>query len=434
MNRVLLRCFMVIVCASLVGCSTGGKSAKGVRDEELTTVRYLTSNLESEGTVKILTDISKEYEEVNPHVKLEYYYVGQSGLRQRIQLLAASNDLPTMFSFESGRPLRNLMSEVLDLEQTFKDLGIYEKLNPIAVNLLKQQTHGEGLYALPLELNIEGFWYNKEIFARCGIEEPHTWEEMLLAADLFMKKGIQPFSVAGKEKWPITRLIGGYAVRKYGPDVMESVENGEMKVTEPGFVEAAQTVYDMSKKGYFGPDANKIDLQSSIDLFLQGQAAMFYSGSWELRDFNNPIRNKLGANGIGYFNIPLVKDGRGTLDEFPMNAGLTNSFAKGTYTPEVGEWMKAVFNQYGDRAMKDSGLITGFKVEHMPAQIPPLTQMVQEKIDSAKRAILWFEAGFDSKTQSIAWDNAQLLISGDSMTAQTYMGELQRAIDVQQGK
>lgn len=431
MKRLRIHVLIVTICLAIVGCSSGGNPTTGMKDEEVTTIRYLTSNLESEGTVKVVSDISEEYTKVNPSVKLEYYYVGQSGLRQRIQLLAASNDLPTMFSFESGRPLRNLKGEVLDLEQTFKDLGIYEKLNPVAVNLLKQQTHGEGLYALPLELNIEGFWYNKSLFAKLGMEEPRTWDDMLRAADRFINNGIQPFSVAGKEKWPITRLIGGYAVRKYGPDVMESVENGEMKVTEPGFIEAAQTVYEMSKRGYFGGDANKIDLQTSIDLFLQGQAAMFYSGSWELRDFNNPVRNKLGANGIGYFNIPLVKDGIGTLDEFPMNAGLTNSFSKAAFNPKVGEWMKTVFSEYGDRAMKDNGLITGFKVEHMPAQVPPLTQMVQEKIDSAKRAILWFEAGFDSKTQSIAWDNAQLLISGDGMTAQSYMEELQKAIDAQ---
>ncbi|WP_436235247.1 ABC transporter substrate-binding protein [Paenibacillus sp. LjRoot153] len=420
--------------ATLVGCRAEETHSTVPKEDELTNITYITSNLESEGTVKVITDLSAEYTKVNPNVKLEYNYVGQSGLRQRIQLLAASNDLPTMFSFESGRPLRNLMSEVLDLQKTFKDLGIYEKLNPIAVNLLKQQTHGGGLYALPLELNIEGFWYNKSLFAKYGIEEPRTWDDMLQAADLFIKNGIQPFSVAGKEKWPITRLIGGYAVRKYGPDVMESVEKGEMKVTAPGFVEAAQTVYDMSKKGYFGPDANTIDSQSSIDLFLQGNAAMFYSGSWELRDFNNPVRNKLGSEGIGYFNIPLVKDGSGTLDEFPMNAGLTNSFSKEAFNPIIGEWMKTVFSQYGDRAMKDSGLITGFKVEHMPAQIPPLTQMVQEKIESAKRAVLWFEANFDSKTQSVAWDNAQLLISSDSMTAQSYMEELQKAIDVQLSK
>ena len=47
----------------------------------------------------------------------------------------------------------------------------------------KSKEKGDGLYELPVELNIEGFWYNKKIFADNGIAVPTTWDEVLKIAE-----------------------------------------------------------------------------------------------------------------------------------------------------------------------------------------------------------------------------------------------------------
>lgn len=403
--------------------------------EQEVVIHYLTVQQENEGWPLIIGGLTKEYQADHPNVQWEYENVPQTDLVQRIQLLAGSDSLPLMFNYESGAPLLDLVNsgQVLELEQTFKDLGIYEELNPGAVSLLKGLVNDVGLYALPLELNIEGFWYNKQIFADNGLEVPTTWGEMLQAAETLSQAGIQPFAVSGFQKWPITRLINGYVMRKYGYDVMARVAAGELKVTDPGFIEAAQVVQDMGLKGYFGEGVNTLDYGPAQDLFLQGKAAMFYMGSWAVRDFNNPEVNKIGEDNIGFFNIPLVEGGAGTLGDYSINAGLTTSFSKAKYeeNPEgIGDWMKFVFSNYGDRAMSELGLITGFRVEQMPAEVPPLTQMTVEEINKVENGAPWFEARFNAKTQSVATDNAQLLIMGD-MTPEEYMTELQKAIDEQ---
>ncbi|CAN7370074.1 extracellular solute-binding protein [Paenibacillus sp. LjRoot153] len=438
MKRVIITVLLSAALSMFVGgCGLFSLSAKnesslGSNKREEKTIRYLTTA--RGGAAKVIEDLSKEYEKTDSMVNFRFETVAQVDLRQRVQLLAASNDLPTLFSFESGRPLQNMLNEVLDLEKTFKELDIYDKLNPAAVKLLKEQIRGGGLYALPLEMNIEGFWYNKKIFADNNLSEPTTWDDMLKAADILKQQGIQAYAVAGKDKWPITRYIGSYVIRKYGPNVMDRVSKGEIKVTSPGFIEAAQVVQKMNNEGYFGSNVNTVDIKSAKDMFFQSKAAMIYTGSWELRDFNNPVINKIGTENIGFFNIPLVKDGMGTLDDYAMNTGLTTSFSKAAYDSTVGDWMKAVFSSYGDRAMNDLGMITGFKVETMPKEVPPLTQMVQKRFDSAKRGALWFEAFFDSKTQLTAWDNAQLLVAGSTYSPEMYMFKLQNALDEQYQK
>ena len=419
----------LIIIAVLSAC--GYKPAQETIEQHSSQIiMYLSSNKENEGSARIISELAREYQAANPEIKFKFENVAESNLNQRVQLLAASNDLPVLFSYQSGKPLLDLIHSdaVLDLEEAFSELGMMNQLNPAAVELLKSYANGEGLYALPLEFNIEGFWYNKEIFKQHELQVPQTWNELLQASEILHTSGVQPFAVAGKDKWPITRLINAYAIRMYGADVMERVDKGEMSLTDEGFVEAVDTVQQMALKGYLGSRINTTDMETSLNAFLQGKTAMFYMGSWQLRAFNNKDQNHIGEESIGFFSIPLVEGGTGTLDEYPVNAGLTTSFSKAAYTPEVGKWMKYVFERYGDRAMNDLGMITGFQIQNTPEDLPPLTRLVQEKITEAKKGALWFEARFNTSAQLLAWDNAQLLMTNEDYTAIQYLTELQEEL------
>ncbi|MBB6694799.1 extracellular solute-binding protein [Cohnella xylanilytica] len=420
----------------LASCSAGGiglEGGKTIVSDKARVIRYVTSDLEFMQP-RLISDRAREYEKSHPDVKYEFENVGTSDLLQKIQLLAASNDLPDLFAYESGRPLERLSDNgyVLDVEKAFAEIGLGDELNPAAVKLLKSMTRSQGLYALPLEINVEGFWYNKKLFAKYGVKEPKTWDELLQAAERFRTAGVQPFALAGAQKWPITRLINGYVIRVYGYDAMQKVDRGELRLTDPGFVEAASVVQKMALRGYFGDHVNTTDMEEAVNRFLQGQAAMYYTGSWSLRDFNDPAKNRIGTEQIGLFNIPLVAGGKGTTDDWLLNAGLTTSFSAASYDDTMKKWVKAVFEDYGDRAMKEKGVISGFKVDRMPASLPSLTQLAQTTIESVKNGALWFEALFDTDAQAVAWDNAQLLVMNADYTPRMYMEELQAAIDRQQ--
>src|SRR5690606_33849869 len=148
---------------------------------------------------------------------------------------------------------------------------------------------------------------------------------------------------------------------------------------------------------------NTVDLNGAASLFLQGKAAIYYSGSWSLRDFNDPAQNRIGADAIGFFNVPLVPGGKGTLDDWMLNAGLATSFSAAAFDDTMKDWMKNVFGEYGNKATSQMGFLTGFQVEETTAALPPLTQMVQRKLDEVKNGVLWFEALFGPEAQTVAW-------------------------------
>lgn len=375
-----------LLAAALTGCAkTDADKIAAAPSAEAIPVLYMTAGNPSSGSTGIIGELAAEYAKTHPDFKFRVENVQNNDLSQKMQLLAASNDLPAMFSYQSGEPLLDLIRSgaVLELQGTFERLGIADRLNLVAVDLLKRMTDGLGLYALPLELNIEGFWYNKTLFARYHLDEPRTWDEMLRAAGVFKNAGIQPFAVAGKDKWPITRLINAYAIRKLGADAMERVYRGELKLTDPGFVEAADAVQHMAQAGYFGQDPNTVDIGSAMRSFTEGQAALIYTGSWSIRDLNKTVEGRIAPAEIGFFSIPLAAGGLGALDEYPVNAGLTTSFSSEAYDERLGDFIKYTFARYGQRAMDELGLITGFKADTTGAGVPPLTRMVQSKLDRA---------------------------------------------------
>jgi len=394
-------------------------------------IGYVGILAEDEGFAKIVNELSAEFAAEHPGVTYKYENVPLADVTQKIQLLAGTNNLPTAFNFDTGDALAALIEsgQALELEQPFRDAGVYEKINPAALGIARSLDKDGSFYALPLELNIEGFWYNKQLFADNGLEVPTTWDEMMAAAEVFKANGIQPFAVAGKEKWPLTRLMNAYAQRKLGFDVMEQVSAGTISITDPGFLEAAQVVQDMGMKGYLGDSPNTLDYGTAQDLFLQGKAAIFYMGSWALRDFNDPEKNKIGAENIGLFNIPLVAGGKGTLDDWNINIGTPTLLSTAAFDDSalVAEWIKYVFSNYGDRAMGELGMITPFKVENMPDNVPALTQSTLKLLDSAKNGSKWFEAYFNSEASTVAGDNIQLLVTGD-ISPEDYIAEIDQAL------
>ena len=111
--------------------------------------------------------------------------------------------------------------------------------------------------------------------------------------------------------WPLTRIMGMYIFRNVGPDAMAAVRDGDAKLTEPEYVAGAQALADFAEAGYFGEGFSTRDGDTSSNMFLTGEAAMTYDGSWLLSAINDPERNKIGGENVGFMPFPEVDGGKG---------------------------------------------------------------------------------------------------------------------------
>jgi len=415
------------LAALLAGCSTSTGSSS-TNSNGSVSIEFLSVQQAGTGWPLVLATITDQYAKSHPGSTFKVNFVGTpTQMVQQIQLLAGQGALPVLYNTPAADLLAQLAKngEVLDLESTFHQLGVYNELVPSAVTLLKKVFSGP-LSALPFELNIEGFWYNKQIFAQNGLQPPQTWDELVQIAASLQQKGIQPFAASGKQGWPLTRLVGNYIFRSLGPDALQSVQSGQAKLTDAAYVAAAQAVANLGKQGYFGKGVATLDYMPAVDLFLQGTAAMLYMGSWELRDFNSPTVNKIGASNIGFFPFPNVTGGVGNSGQTPMNAGQPTSVNKAKYNADVGKWLAYMAQNYGDVALQREGAVTGFVVHHPPANLDALTSLVIAQIKQVTQPVLWFEALFSTKAQNISQQNAALLVT-NAMSGSNFMAAIQQA-------
>ena len=183
-----------LALTACAGGGTGGGSANGG-------FSYLgqTQNTSIVGTLDVLAgDQCAAADEAAP---LKTDAIDGTTWDQQLQLLAGQGALSNM-SMAGGTP--SLMQEfidagqVLNLTETFDELGIKDRVLPAAESTIKALYGGGDLYALPTEFNIEGFWYNKQILSDNGIDVPATWGDLVDAAATLDAGGVQPFIAAGK--------------------------------------------------------------------------------------------------------------------------------------------------------------------------------------------------------------------------------------------
>jgi raffinose/stachyose/melibiose transport system substrate-binding protein len=413
--------------ALLAACGGGGTSTAGTTGGNLA-IHFLSVQTAQQPWPTILSAITSTYAKTHAGTTFTVDYVPQNTLLQKVQLLAAQGALPVLYNTPQPDTVAQLVKngEALNLDATLQQLGVSDQLVPSAVSLLKK-VYGTPLNALPFELNMEGFWYNKQIFSQNGLQPPTTWDGLGQIAAKLQAKGIQPFAASGIQGWPLTRLIGNYLFRKIGPGALDDVKSGKAKLTDPAYVEAAQQVANLGKKGYFGKGVATLDYTPALDLFLQGKTAMIYMGSWALADFNNPSETTIGVSNIDYFPFPNVVGGVGTIDQMPMNAGQPTSVNKAKYNAAVGQWLAYVVQNYGDLALQKQGAVTGFVVHNKPANLPALTTMVVDQIARVTEPVLWFEALFSTKATNTSQQDAAPLVTG-AMSPASFMAAVQQAL------
>lgn len=395
-------------------------------------IKILTIWAEDNDNGIILNKICDNYKkEVNPNFSWEYEMVASDNLTQKIATLAASNDLPDMFAYESGAPLKTLIDsdKVVNISKTVDTLGCGESLNEAAVTLLKDLSGTPDIYDLPLGLNVEGFWYNKALFEKAGCTVPGTWDEFEAVLSKLKDAGITPLTTGGADKWPATRLINAYAVRSMGNDVMTRAADGELQYTDEGLVKAADKVGEWAQKGYFGEGITTVDSNTAGSMLMNGKAAIYYNGSWFTQNLSDQSQNPAGDEGIGFFNVPVVDESVSPITAYSMNCGNILCLDKKKFDQSSAWFLKYFIENMGNLAMEEINSVKGYTYDVEPGNMNAYTKLVLDELGKAKEGFSWWEAKMPAEISKTAQENVQNLLNGD-MTGEEYMQSIQDIYDM----
>lgn len=305
---------VAMVATMAVGC--GGKKTDGDSGSSKGGDKFVYWAMwsEDEPQAKVIKDAIAKYTE-DTGVKVDVQFKGRNGQREGLQPALDAKQNIDLFDEDVNRVNGTWGKYLMDLEDMAKDYEAEhgnETLFKIARNAYGQTHDGDDtLHTIPYQPSIFGFFYNKTLFDKAGVEGvPTTWEEMDAACAKLKEAGITPITA---DDAYMTSFIGMHLARYIGQDGVKSLVTGEasndVTVTwdDPKVLAAAESFADFADKGYFSKNiaTNKYPAGQNQE-FAPGEAAIVICGSWLPNEAKESVADDLEW---GYFNYPSVPDG-----------------------------------------------------------------------------------------------------------------------------
>jgi raffinose/stachyose/melibiose transport system substrate-binding protein len=430
--HTLVLVLVLLVVAALVGCS--GSDKAGSESDSKKTIKFM--HLWPAGSSKqqnlIVTDIIKQFEAKNKGVKIELEVLENEQYKNKIKVLSSSNELPDVgFTWAAGYMTPfvkgNLFAELDDvLNDGLKDSFVSGTTEAYA---LEGKTYG-----LPLELNIAPIYYNKEIFEKHNLEVPKTYSEFQNVVKTLASKGVAPIALGNKDRWTGSLWYMYMADRIGGADVLNKAIDRSGSFEDPALVSAADEIQKLVDENAFNKGFNGLSNDEGKSEFLNGKAAMYLMGTWELPNFttNEEIPQEFRDN-VGFFKFPTVEGGKGDIDSWVGGPGVglfvsENSKVKA----ESKEFVKFFVEKWGEQSVEKAGVIPATKVDTAKIELPQLYIDVLNDLNNASNLTLFADVQMSA---SVAETHLNLIQSlfGNEVKPNDYAKKHEEALEAEEG-
>lgn len=301
------------------GSSTGSGSGGASKDGKVTIKLFSNLPDRKNGQGLVEQKIIDEYMEENENVVIEVEALDEEAYKTKFKAYSMEG-MPDVVSIW-GQP--SFLDEVLDAgvlaelnEDDYKDYGF------ISGSLDGFKKDGK-LYGLPRNTDVAGFYYNQKMFEDNGWKVPTTYDELLDLAKEINDAGIIPLAMDGGDGWPMAVYLSDILFKitgDYSSIVTDAVANGDF--SDEAFKKATEILKETADAGLFQNGYDSQDYGTAMNLFTNGQAAMFYMGSWETSmALNEDIPEEIRTN-VRVFTMPVIDGGKGAAtDIMAWNGG-----------------------------------------------------------------------------------------------------------------
>ena len=302
---------LTMVATMAVGCGksadTNSSAKKGDDKVTLKVFTNLPDRKNGQGLVE--QQIIDEYMKENKNVTIKVEALDEEAYKTKFKAYSMEG-MPDVVSIW-GQP--SFLDEVLDAgvlaelnEDDYKDYGF------ISGSLDGFKKDGK-LYGLPRNTDVAGFYYNEKMFKENGWTVPKTYDELLELAKKINDKGIIPLAMDGGDGWPMAVYLSDILYKLTGSDYSSTVSDAIKKgdFSDANIKKATEILKQTADAKMFQKGYDSQDYGTAQNLFTNGQAAMFYMGSWEASmALNEDIPKEIREN-IRVFTMPIIDGGKG---------------------------------------------------------------------------------------------------------------------------
>ena len=338
---------VIVGLAAIAGCSSGGGSgSSGGGSNTAAALAKTWKGTLNEWNWDIPGDDPGESAVLPILIKaLVTQYPGAKVVNTSMSLNDQNDKLPLAFRSASSAPdvsetnegLQNqgrlvADGELLPLEGYDKVYGWFSKVGPLPLQYnslpASGKTFGSGnVYGVPETGTVVGIFYNKALIESVGGVVPTTWDQFTSDMALLAAHGKTAMAYAAGQPTayqPVHTLytIADHYVSAAAQNAFVFHTDKNASIDTSGFVQAATTMAQWTKDGYFPAGYQGLSDVQALNLFDQGKAGFFLEGDW----YSSSVQQALGAN-AGFWVPPVVTGGPGEGWSIPAKAPDPNAGA-----------------------------------------------------------------------------------------------------------
>ena len=386
----------------LAACGDGGSGDGGT-----VTVEWM-DIATTEPSQTLYPQIAKAYEAAHPNVEIKLTNLENEAFKSKMTALTASGKLPDVFVTWGGGVLKQQIDAGLVKDVTSDASAVLGTMTPVSQK--PYQFDGK-TYAVPYDMGGVGFWYNKALFGKAGIEDtPKTWTEYLDAVRKLKSAGVTPIALGGKDKWPGHYYWAYLSMRIGGMPAMEQAQKTN-DFGGAGFVGAGEKLKQLAdlqpfQKGFQNAGFDTPGGQAAT--MGAGKAAMSLMGQWAPAVQKDASGNDLGDD-LGWFPFPAVEGGQGqATDVF----GGGNGHALGKDAPkEAIDFLAFLMNRENERKLVSSGAFMPV-VKGAESELDPNRKLVADALNASTGFQLYLDQAFPPAVGQEVNDSVAALVGG----------------------
>ncbi len=300
----------IMTIGMISGCGSSDKSAsKDSGSGEDITLNYWTWFPSTDQ----LDETIRAFEKENPNIKINMTVMESKAFQEKAPLALSTEEDIDVVGVQPSAFAEEIQDYLADLDELMP-AAVGDKWKDLYSEKCLEQgnklTDGKTkMLVLTNSGSMVGF-YNVALLKEIGAEVPTTFEEYKVVAEKFKEKYPDKYTsvFAGKDAWVMDEMM--LTVLGQQGDYYNQWRYDGAKVDSPEYLAAVNGLKKYFDEGIFSADLLDLDYASATEEFTNGNALIYYMGSWEAPLLSATLRenNGIELENVGAMALPTAED------------------------------------------------------------------------------------------------------------------------------
>lgn len=321
-------------------------------------------------------EIMKAFAEKYPNIVIEPEYASGEAFHQKFQAMAASKEIPDIFTCYGGSRSDYITKTglVLDLREDYLTDDIMSQYS--SATWAEQGSEGQ-YWMIPPSLAVcHTVYANTDLLKKLGLEYPKTYSEWLEQIPVIREAGYYPVSMGNKDPWVVNSWLLSLLIdRLGGPEWFMKAAKGEgASFTDEPMVRSLEIIKEMTDKGLFSPGVNQMSNTEADQEFYQQKSVYLIDAGWRTSGMDNDLSAEMKAS-VEMFVFPEIE---GEVRHNTSTATVSEGFGisaklKGTEKADAAWTFITFYNgEEGAKIRAQYGDVPSYKLDLTKIKLAPM--------------------------------------------------------------